>query len=71
MEDWPVGVCTLQRTFEEMVLVFSARARMLWGHAPRVRSAAAFRRSLATVADLPTDARYVALTPNPRSSAMD
>ena len=26
---------------------------MLWGHAPRVRSAAAFRRSLATVADLP------------------
>lgn len=26
---------------------------MLWGHAPRVRSAAAFRRTLATVADLP------------------
>ena len=28
---------------------------MLWGHAPRVRSAAAFRRSLATIADLPRD----------------
>ena len=28
---------------------------MLWGHAPRVRSAAAFRRGLATVADLPKD----------------
>jgi tRNA uridine 5-carboxymethylaminomethyl modification enzyme len=26
---------------------------MLWGHAPRVRSAAAFRRGLATVTDLP------------------
>ncbi|KAI7300344.1 glucose-inhibited division protein A subfamily [Hortaea werneckii] len=38
-----------------MVLIFSARARMLWGHAPRVRSAAAFRRGLATVADLPKD----------------
>ncbi|KAI6960682.1 glucose-inhibited division protein A subfamily [Hortaea werneckii] len=38
-----------------MVLIFSARARMLWGHAPRVRSAAAFRRRLATVADLPKD----------------
>ncbi|KAI6872304.1 glucose-inhibited division protein A subfamily [Hortaea werneckii] len=38
-----------------MVLMFSARARMLWGHAPRVRSAAAFRRGLATVADLPKD----------------
>ncbi|KAI7234637.1 glucose-inhibited division protein A subfamily [Hortaea werneckii] len=38
-----------------MLLVFSARARMLWGHAPRVRSAAAFRRGLATVADLPKD----------------
>ncbi|KAL9530820.1 Mitochondrial translation optimization protein [Sphaerulina musiva] len=36
-----------------MAVVFSARARMLWGHAPRVRSAAAFRRTLATVADLP------------------
>ncbi|PPJ54599.1 hypothetical protein CBER1_06168 [Cercospora berteroae] len=36
-----------------MTLIFSARARMLWGHAPRVRSAAAFRRSLATLADLP------------------
>ncbi|KAM3418042.1 hypothetical protein BST61_g6251 [Cercospora zeina] len=36
-----------------MTLIFSARARMLWGHAPRVRSAAAFKRSLATVADLP------------------
>ena len=33
------------------MLVFSARARTLWGHAPRVRSAAAFRRGLATVAD--------------------
>ncbi|KAK0247713.1 Mitochondrial Translation Optimization [Friedmanniomyces endolithicus] len=33
--------------------MFSARGRMLWGHAPRVRSAAALRRSLATVADLP------------------
>ncbi|RMZ16254.1 hypothetical protein D0860_01127 [Hortaea werneckii] len=38
-----------------MVLIFSARARMLWGHAPRVRSAAAFRRGLATVSDLPKD----------------
>ncbi|KAI7429077.1 glucose-inhibited division protein A subfamily [Hortaea werneckii] len=38
-----------------MVLIFSARARMLWGHAPRVRSAAAFRRGLATVADLSKD----------------
>ncbi|KAI7219532.1 glucose-inhibited division protein A subfamily [Hortaea werneckii] len=38
-----------------MVLIFSARARMLWGHAPRVSSAAAFRRGLATVADLPKD----------------
>ncbi|KAI6815833.1 glucose-inhibited division protein A subfamily [Hortaea werneckii] len=38
-----------------MVLIFSARARMLWGHAPRVRSAASFRRGLATVADLPKD----------------
>ncbi|KAK0899844.1 Mitochondrial Translation Optimization [Friedmanniomyces endolithicus] len=36
-----------------MRLIYSARARMLWGHAPRVRSAAAFRRSLATVIDLP------------------
>ena len=27
---------------------------MLWGHAPRVRSAKAFRRSLATVSDLPS-----------------
>jgi len=36
-----------------MLLVFSARARALWGHAPRVRSAAAFRRSLATVTDFP------------------
>ncbi|SMY26738.1 unnamed protein product [Zymoseptoria tritici ST99CH_1A5] len=36
-----------------MTLIFHARARMLWGHAPRVRSAAAFRRSLATVSDLP------------------
>ena len=42
----------------KMVLIFSARARMLWGHAPRVRSAACFRRGLATVADLPTDAQY-------------
>ncbi|KAI5365043.1 Putative tRNA uridine 5-carboxymethylaminomethyl modification enzyme MnmG [Septoria linicola] len=39
-----------------MALVFSARARMLWGHAPRVRSAAAVRRTLATVADLPAQA---------------
>ncbi|KAK4548517.1 hypothetical protein LTR36_009427 [Oleoguttula mirabilis] len=39
-----------------MTLVFSARARMLWGHAPRVRSAQAVRRSLATIADLPKDA---------------
>ncbi|GAB1728837.1 hypothetical protein NU195Hw_g6575t1 [Hortaea werneckii] len=38
-----------------MILIFSARARMLWGHAPRVRSAAALRRGLATVADLPKD----------------
>lgn len=38
-----------------MTLIFSARARLLWGHAPRVRSAAAFRRSLATLADLPSD----------------
>ncbi|KAK5166208.1 Mitochondrial Translation Optimization [Saxophila tyrrhenica] len=38
-----------------MALVFSARARMLWGHAPRVRSAKAFRRGLASVADLPVD----------------
>ncbi|KAK0940974.1 Mitochondrial Translation Optimization [Friedmanniomyces endolithicus] len=36
-----------------MRLIYSARVRMLWGHAPRVRSAAAFRRSLATLADLP------------------
>ena len=36
-----------------MTLIFSARARMLWGHAPRVRSANAFRRSLASVSDLP------------------
>lgn len=36
-----------------MALVFSARARMLWGHAPRVRSAAAFKRTLATVSDIP------------------
>ena len=27
---------------------------MLWGHAPRVRSATAFRRSLATISDLPS-----------------
>ena len=40
-----------------MLLVFSARARTLWGHAPRVRSAAAFRRGLATPADLPRDLR--------------
>ena len=40
-----------------MVLIFSARARMLWGHAPRVRSANAFKRSFATVADLPTSSR--------------
>ncbi|KAK5119997.1 hypothetical protein LTR85_007073 [Meristemomyces frigidus] len=39
-----------------MTLIFSARARMLWGHAPRVRSAQAFRRSLATIADLPREA---------------
>ncbi|KAF2768713.1 glucose-inhibited division protein A subfamily [Teratosphaeria nubilosa] len=39
-----------------MTLVFSARARMLWGHAPRVRSAAALRTSLATVSDLPRNA---------------
>ncbi|KAF2172764.1 hypothetical protein M409DRAFT_49297 [Zasmidium cellare ATCC 36951] len=37
-----------------MPLVFSARMRMLWGHAPRVRSAAAFRRGLATVTDVPS-----------------
>jgi hypothetical protein len=39
------------------MLIFSARARTLWGHAPRVRSAAVFRRGLATVADH-IDARY-------------
>ncbi|TKA81146.1 hypothetical protein B0A55_01638 [Friedmanniomyces simplex] len=33
-----------------MPLIFSARARILWGHAPRVRSAAVLRRSLATAA---------------------
>jgi hypothetical protein len=38
------------------MLMVSARARILWGHAPRVRSAAAFRRGLATVADH-TDSR--------------
>lgn len=38
-------------TSHPTMLVFSARARTLWGHAPRVRSAAAFRRGLATVAD--------------------
>ncbi|EME43513.1 hypothetical protein DOTSEDRAFT_89346 [Dothistroma septosporum NZE10] len=37
-----------------MTLAFSARARMLWGHAPRVRSVAAVRRTLATIADLPS-----------------
>ncbi|KAK4501665.1 hypothetical protein PRZ48_007474 [Zasmidium cellare] len=37
-----------------MPLVFSARMRMLWGHAPRVRSATAFRRGLATVTDGPS-----------------
>ena len=38
------------------MLIVSARARILWGHAPRVRSAAAFSRGLATVADH-TDSR--------------
>jgi hypothetical protein len=38
------------------MLIVSSRARILWGHAPRVRSAAAFRRGLATVADH-TDSR--------------
>ncbi|KAK5134806.1 hypothetical protein LTR08_006038 [Meristemomyces frigidus] len=38
-----------------MALIFPTRARMLWGHAPRVRSAATMRRSLATVAELPRD----------------
>ncbi|KAF2720505.1 glucose-inhibited division protein A subfamily [Polychaeton citri CBS 116435] len=40
-----------------MHLVFSVRARLLWGHAPRVRSAAAFKRSFATVNDLGADGR--------------
>lgn len=39
-----------------MALVYSARACMVWGHAPRVRSAAAFRRGLASVVDRPIDA---------------
>ena len=38
-----------------MALVYSARARMLWGHAPRIRSIVEVRRGLATVADLPRD----------------
>lgn len=39
-----------------MDLIFSARARMLWGHAPRVRSAHSIRRSLATHAGFPRSA---------------
>ncbi|KAF2484637.1 glucose inhibited division protein A-domain-containing protein [Neohortaea acidophila] len=37
-----------------MRVAFSSRARVLWGHAPRVRSAAVHRRGLASVADLPS-----------------
>ncbi|KAK3676431.1 Mitochondrial Translation Optimization [Recurvomyces mirabilis] len=36
-----------------MPLVSPARARMLWGHAPRVRSSHVRRQGLATIADLP------------------
>ncbi|KAK5706846.1 Mitochondrial Translation Optimization [Elasticomyces elasticus] len=36
-----------------MPLAFSARAQVLWGHAPRVRSAAVLRRRFATVVDTP------------------
>ncbi|WPG98922.1 Mitochondrial translation optimization protein 1 [Acrodontium crateriforme] len=35
-----------------MFFSFSARGRVLWSHAPRIRSAAVSRRSLATAADL-------------------
>jgi hypothetical protein len=34
-----------------MVLAVSARTRILWGHAPRVRSAILVRRSFATVSE--------------------
>ncbi|KAK5741145.1 Mitochondrial Translation Optimization [Elasticomyces elasticus] len=34
-----------------MPLAFSARAQVLWGHAPRVRAAAVLRRRFATVVD--------------------
>ncbi|THV77012.1 glucose-inhibited division protein A subfamily [Aureobasidium pullulans] len=37
-----------------MVLTVSARARILWGHAPRVRSATLVRRSFATVSETAT-----------------
>nr|OQO32157.1 hypothetical protein B0A51_00526 [Rachicladosporium sp. CCFEE 5018] len=37
--------------------MFAIRAHALWGHAPRVRSAAVLRRTFATVTDLPIDAR--------------
>ncbi|KAK3715440.1 Mitochondrial Translation Optimization [Vermiconidia calcicola] len=43
-----------------MALIFSARARMLWGHAPRVRSANTFPRTLATLVDRPTDSSAAA-----------
>ncbi|KAK4569988.1 Mitochondrial Translation Optimization [Recurvomyces mirabilis] len=36
-----------------MPLVSPARARMLWGHTPRVRSSHVRRQGLATIADLP------------------
>ncbi|KAI5249410.1 glucose-inhibited division protein A subfamily [Aureobasidium subglaciale] len=37
-----------------MVVAVSARARILWGHAPRVRSAVLVRRSFATVSESTT-----------------
>nr|POE56814.1 mitochondrial translation optimization protein 1 [Quercus suber] len=40
-----------------MTTVFSPRARMLWGHAPRVRSSVLFQRTFAAVADLPGESQ--------------
>nr|POE65252.1 mitochondrial translation optimization protein 1 [Quercus suber] len=39
-----------------MTTVFVPGARTVWGHAPRVRSRTAFRRTFAAVADLPGEA---------------